>query len=332
MTNFYGCFRIKLVAFVLLIFIFSCDKKKQDITTIGKSAGAINAVTIIINDMLWNGEIGDSLRKKLAAPVNGLPQEEPLFTINQYPLKALDGIKINNRNIIIVKKEEQNSYDFKVNEFAKPQNVVHISGNSTEEILSHIQLNADAVIKKFKQTEIIANQEINRANLDSDATLNKKFKVAMDIPVGYQYALVRSNFVWLKREMVSGNNSIFVYVVPFKTLLKDNNIIKNIVAMRDSVEGNYIKSKAPNSRMVTEKAYSPYFQNVILDKKRAFETKGTWELKGDFMSGSFINYAIIDRRKRRFVIVEGFCYAPSAHKRDLMFELEAIIKTIKISK
>ena len=323
---------IKLFSIIIILIIFSCDKKKPIINEIGLSTGRINTVTIIINDMLWNGEIGDSLRKKLAAPVDGLPQEEPLFTINQYPIKALDGSKNTSRNIIIIKKEDRSNFDFKTNEFAKPQNVVHISGHSTEEILAHIQVNAEEIIRKFKRTEIIANQSMFKDNLQIDNTLSKKFKVSMDLPNSYQYALIRSNFVWLKKEMVSGNNSLLIYAVPFRTILKDNNIVNNIVAMRDSVEGSYIKSKAPNSRMVTEKAYSPYFQNIIIDKKRAFETKGTWELKGDFMSGAFVNYAIIDRRKRRFVIVEGFCYAPSTEKRDLMFELEAIIKTLKISK
>lgn len=322
-------YKFLIVIFILLI--FSCGEKNPKAIIIGQSTGAVNSVTIIINDMLWNGEIGDSLRKKLAAPVDGLPQEEPLFTINQYPIKAIDGAKVNNRNIIIVKKEDRNVFDIKTDEFAKPQNVVHISGNSTAVILKNIQTNADLIIKKFKETEIYAKQTSIRANLQSDAILNKKFKVSMSIRKEYQYALVRPNFVWLKREMVSGNNSILVYSVPFRTLLKNDNITNNIVAMRDSIEGNYIKSKVPNSRMVTENAYAPYFQNIILDNKRTFETKGTWELKGDFMSGSFINYAIIDRKKRRFVIVEGFCYAPSTQKRDLMFELEAIIKTIKIN-
>ena len=46
-----------------------------------------------IDDNLWNGEIGDSIRKKFAAPVDGLPQEEPLFTLNQYPTKVFEGLK-----------------------------------------------------------------------------------------------------------------------------------------------------------------------------------------------------------------------------------------------
>ncbi len=70
----------------------------------------------------------------------------------------------------------------------------------------------------------------------------------------------------------------------------------------------------------------------MLDNKRAYQTKGTWDLKGDFMSGSFINYAILDRKKKTFLVIEGFCYAPSTDKRDLMFELESIIKSVKFLK
>jgi len=59
---------------------------------------------VVIDDKLWNGEIGDSIRNKFATPVIGLPQEEPLFTINQYPNRHLDGTLTNCRNIIVIKK------------------------------------------------------------------------------------------------------------------------------------------------------------------------------------------------------------------------------------
>jgi hypothetical protein len=49
------------------------------------------------------------------------------------------------------------------------------------------------------------------------------------------------------------------------------------------------------------------------------------------MSGPFINYSIIDRVNRRVVVLEGFCYDPSKEKRDLMFELEAIMKSVEFT-
>jgi hypothetical protein len=84
--------------------------------------------------------------------------------------------------------------------------------------------------------------------------------------------------------------------------------------------------------MITEAAYAPYLSYTVLDKRYAYETKGTWEMENDFMSGPFINYSIVDKPNKRILVVEGFCYAPSKEKRDLMFELEAIIKTIKFIK
>jgi Domain of unknown function (DUF4837) len=312
-----------------MIGFLSCNDKKPK-NTIVPSIGKINSLTIIINDILWSGEIGDSLRKKFAAPVDGLPQEEPLFTINQYPTKALDGTKVNNRNIIIVKKEERNNFEIIQNEFAKPQNVVHISGKTTTEILDYIQKNALQLVKLFKETEVIANQKSIVKSTISDKTLKRKFKIRLSIPSTYKYVVIKPNFVWMKKEILAGSNSVLVYSVPFKCILKNNDVVKNIILMRDSIEGNYIHSKVRNSRMATEVSYLPYFEKIVLDSKRTYETKGTWELKGDFMSGAFVNYAIIDRKRKRFVIVEGFCYAPSTEKRDLMFELEAIIKTIKV--
>jgi hypothetical protein len=48
--------------------------------------------------------------------------------------------------------------------------------------------------------------------------------------------------------------------------------------------------------MITEEAYSPYFFKIKLDGKLTYEMKGTWELRNDFMSGPFINYAILDEK------------------------------------
>jgi hypothetical protein len=84
--------------------------------------------------------------------------------------------------------------------------------------------------------------------------------------------------------------------------------------------------------MVTEPAFSPYLSKTKIYNKETFETKGNWELLHDFMSGPFINYAIVDKPNHRILVVEGFCYAPSKQKRDLMFELEAVIKSMQFLK
>src|SRR6476620_8117197 len=112
----------------LTLFLFSC--KEQGPKSLAKASGKINTIAVIIDDELWNGEIGDSIRNKFAAPVTGLPQEEPLFTINQYPEKLLEGFMTNGRHIMVIKKAPASQFKIVKNEYAKPQHVVHISGRS----------------------------------------------------------------------------------------------------------------------------------------------------------------------------------------------------------
>jgi hypothetical protein len=141
----------------------------------------------------------------------------------------------------------------------------------------------------------------------------------------------RKNFIWLKSEITSGNNSVLIYQLPLSSIRKAT-AMSSIVRSRDSIGRLYIHGTVLRSRMITEEAYSPYFSKVILAGKEAYETKGTWEMKNDFMTGPFINYAIVDKPNNRILILEGFCYAPSKEKRDLMFELESIIKSVQFLK
>jgi hypothetical protein len=154
----------------------------------------------------------------------------------------------------------------------------------------------------------------------------------LKVPSGYLYALQNNKFIWLKKEIVSGNTSILIYQVPISSIKKDSNSIANIIKMRDSIGDLYIRGTEPDAKMITEEGYAPYLFKIKLDGKETYETKGTWELKNEFMSGPFINYAIIDEQHDRILVLEGFCYSPSKEERDLMHELESIIKSISILK
>lgn len=152
------------------------------------------------------------------------------------------------------------------------------------------------------------------------------------MPSQYELMLQKDNFVWFKKEIISGNTSILIYQVPLSSIENKRDKVSSIIQMRDSIGRLYIHGKELNTDMITEEAYAPYFSNIVLNHTKTYETKGTWELKNDFMSGPFINYAIVDKKNDRILVLEGFCYSPSKEKRDLMLELEAIIKSVKIGK
>lgn len=295
-----------------------------------KATGNINTISVIIDNQLWNGEIGESIRNKFASPVIGLPKEEPLFTINQYPVKLMEGFMTDSRTIIVVKKGNKTNFEIKKNQYAAPQNVFHISGKTNGDILKIIEKNAPKIIQIIKETEIAENQRIINQSLLNTKAITTAFNIDLKVPTGYLYALQKNNFIWLKKDIISGNNSILIYQVPISSIKNGSTIITNIIKTRDSIGNLYIRGTEIDSQMITEEGYSPYLFKLTLNGKETYETKGTWELKNDFMSGPFVNYAILDKEHNRVLVLEGFCYSPSKEERDLIHELESIIKSVVI--
>jgi len=244
----------------------------------------------------------------------------------------LEGFMSNSRNIIVVKKEAKSQFRIENNEYANPQVVVHISGETVQEILDTIQNNDSLIINRIKESEIrVLQKHIKQDSLADIKAVIEKFNVKLDIPIKYKMVLKGKKFLWFKKEITSGNLSLIFYQIPIKSI-EDNNAIKRIKHIRDSIGRIYIHGAVPRTRMITEPAFSPYLSKTKIFNKKAFETRGNWELLNDFMNGPFINYAILDKPNKRILVIEGFCYAPSKQKRDLMFELEAIIKSVQFLK
>ena len=154
--------------------------------------------------------------------------------------------------------------------------------------------------------------------------------MTIQFPSAYRVAKEEGKFFWLRRDIKTGTMNILLYEMPLNAISKGEDAINDVIKMRDSVGEVHVPGPLEDSYMITEEAYTPFFNTTIIDNKPAFETKSTWEVKNAFMAGPFINYIIEDEINNRLVVVEGFAYAPSVSKRDYVFELEAIIRSIKI--
>ena len=258
-----------------------------------------------------------------------MQDEEPLFTLNQYPVKLLDGFIAKSRNIIVVKKDVTNDFSIKETDPSNRQIIVRFSGRTVKDLIDSIENRALFVSKTIRDSEIKAFQSQIYVNKTGENDVNESFSVDLQVPVKYKTVLKGKKFLWLKKEIDGGNLSLIAYQLPYKRLKDTTNIINSIVKVRDSIGSIYIHGSKKRTKMTTETDFTPYLDKIIIANTTAYETKGTWNLRYDFMSGPFINYAFVDQKKKRVLVLEGFCYAPFKGKRDFMLELEAIIKTIK---
>lgn len=59
---------------------------------------------MVIDNDLWESLLGETIRSTLGAPLYGLPQDEPQFTLRQIPPSVFTGFVKNSRLILMVKK------------------------------------------------------------------------------------------------------------------------------------------------------------------------------------------------------------------------------------
>ncbi len=327
---------MKNILFLTALFTFllvGCNNQEdndRDDMVLTTSSGNINNISVVVENEYWETSIGEALRNVLAAPVDGLPQEEPLFSLNQIPPQAFQGFVRKNRLFIKIDHGKPAAFKVYQEPFASPQTGIIISGEDAAAIVDLIQENGEEMVNMLKRTEIKEKQRRIKKALKDDTRLKEELGVSLKFPSAYRYAIEEEDFFWIRKDIPNGMMEIMIYEVPMQVIERDTNIIGNIIEMRDSIGEQYIQGPVEGSYMITEAAYAPYLFHSNLDRKFAYETRGTWEVKNAYMAGPFINYAVRDTANNRYVILEGFAFSPATAKRDNMFELEAILQSAKI--
>ncbi len=319
--------------YVSLLLTFLClsgcsdEGGKKKGSYLPSSNGNINSLQVVMPNEYWSESVGETVREYFAAPTDGLPQDEPLFSMRQLPPNAFEGFARNSRLFLYVNKGEKDTVIVKQNWYAKPQIGVSITAQNTDQLEEFIKDNHEAIIDVFKKSELKERQRRTNLSLLNLKGLSETFGIDLKVPSAYRIALATEEFYWLRKSLESGTTNIMVYQVPLD-YIDEENVIGSIIQIRDTI-GSRLLPVEDDSPFITEAAYAPYLQEVELDDKKAYESKGTWEVKDAFMGGPFINYAIEDKANNRYLIIEGFTHAPSVEKRDLQFELESILKTVK---
>ena len=279
---------------------------------------------------LWKGAVGEKVREHFAAITDGLPQQEPIFSISQMKPESHSGFARSSRTFLMVGFGEKDTVKLKRNAFAKPQIGASITATSEEKLIELIDEYQRYIISAFKESEIRERQRRTRIALLKIDSLKERFGLSLQMPAAYRIASASDDFYWFRKDLKDGTTNILVYEVPLSTIQNDSTVIGDIIKMRDSIGSRYLPVE-DDGLFVTEQAYAPYLFSSTIDDKFAYETKGNWTVTDAWMAGPFINYAVKDEENGRYLILEGFTYAPSVEKRDLQFELESILKSAKIN-
>lgn len=319
-----------LVCLLTSLLLISCHKKKKE-QYLPDSVGSINSLTIVMDPQLWGGVVGDSLREYFASPVEEIAgAREPLFDIQQIPLEVFDGMTRASRNILIVSTDTRNGFDIRDSLYAKPQKVAFIIGQTTDDLISEIQKYAPKIIRTFKENEMQEVRNRFQNTLNNTKLIENTLGIQLSFPSLYNIVKQENNFFWLERKVKNGTADILIYEVPKGKICTHSNLCsEDIIQMRDSIGKRYVPGPQEGMYMITSPAFAPTYTKTQLNGYPTIVSKGLWEVKDFILGGPFSNYIIEDPKKNRCVVIEGFIAAPGTSKRDLLFELETIIKSVR---
>jgi len=320
------------VLIVLVCTILSCNEgTKQNQRMVPKSSGNLYNVSVVVDNELWNGNVGDAIRDVLTTVVPGLPQPEPMFDINQIPPQVFSGFAAKNRIVLKIEKSDKSEIKIATDAYAQPQKVIVVSGPNDTKLIEVLKDNKDKILDTFINQEIEARQALTNNSLHTNNNIEKKLGISIKFPSIYRIAKEDGDFFWVRKNLTTGTNNFMVYQVPLDAIDKEGDITQQIITIRDSVGKKYIPGPIDGSYMKTEEAYTPFLFTTIIDNKPTYEVRSTWDIEGTYNAGPFVNYMVEDKINNRYVVLEGFTFAPSVNKRDYILELESIIKSLKIN-
>ena len=321
--------------FVAYVVVFSaCSGTGSQGNGLMSSSGRAGEVLVVCGDKLWKGTLGDSLYSTLMQGVWGLPQEEPMFTLSHISEEYLREAYKKQRNIVyftIDPSIENGKVIVNHNTWAQPQIVVRVNAKDEQQAIETLSKYKKAIVNCLLSSEFKRFQRAqkSRQNFHLSSEVERLFNISIVLPEGFIFALKKNNFVWLRKDTEKWTQNIMIYTEDYTNVNQFKN--EYIVRFRDEQTKNYVFGTVDSSYVVVEQKYIPTFsEQVEFENEYAIRTAGLWKMHKDFMGGPFVNMTVLDAKNNRIITIDGFLYAPSDNKRDLLRQLEAILLSVKI--
>ncbi|MDD4235049.1 MAG: DUF4837 family protein [Bacteroidales bacterium] len=327
---------IKKIYFILTIIIisisFSCKNAMMDLTP--GATGNPGEILVVLNDNIYYGEIGDSLKAIFHQECPNLPMEEYLFNLVQIPQEKFIDLNKRHRNVIypIISRDVSNAaISVSPDKYAKNQMYVKIAAPNQEEFIKLLNENQEILIELFKKADrdrwlfYYNKYQINSIR----EIIERDHNVSFVIPKSYTLDVNKDNFAWISFESRTASIGILVYHYPFRdtnTFTLDYLINKRNEILKENVPG-----PREGSYMTTETHFDiPTFKAITHNETYTAYIRGLWKVEGDFMGGPFVSYTKADTARNRIVTVEGFVYNPNQEVRNEIRKLETILYTMEI--
>lgn len=317
-----------LIALVATVFSLSGCKGRNRGNLLPNVSGKAGEIVVVIDKDNWEGNIGNSLRDILACDCPYLAQREPLFTLVNVPPGSFNNLFKMHRNILILNLNPQNQKTgmmYKRDQWARPQSVAQINAFDEEGALVVLSESQEQLPEFFEQAErdrIIANS-ILYEELTLRDPIEKLTGGILHFPSGYKLRKETDDFVWIADEKQYTSQTVLAYRYPVPEEAPFD--VENIIAKRNEVMQANVPGMFDGTYMTTSQAIAPTTRSLKYRGIDFMETRGFWEVQGDFMGGPFVSHSFYSKDGKDIIVLEAFAYAPRYDKRQYLRQVESIL-------
>lgn len=348
---------INSFTFILIVLISGCNTDPSSNSQILPPArGQIGEIIMVIDSVKRETELFQELKRTFSAPVPGLPQNEPSFTVRYVSPLNLNNVLRSAKNMIYVatlddrskggrallRNFSQTSIDrikadsslfmfTKQNEFAQGQEVLHLFGPDESTLIKNIINNQKLLRKHFENIEkkrLMRSLYKAKEVKEIGKRLLKNHQYTFRVPHNYEISMDKDSFTWIRQLTNAVDKNIFISYQPYsdEDVFSDENILK----LRSAITEENLRDVENKSVYMDIQSIVPIVtRRVNFNKKYAIEARGLWKLSDDTRGGPFLSYTFVDEALNRLYYVEGYVDSPGRNKRDFIRELEVILSTFK---
>lgn len=317
-----------ILALTACLLALGACKNGNKKTLLPNVSGKAGEVLVTIERDEWEGNLGVAIREALASDTPYLAQREPLFALSNVPPGSFNNMFKMHRNLLLVNINPQNTTSgvvYKNNVWAQPQAVVQLNAATAEEALELFGEASAVVAEFFEQAE--RDRNIANAKLYEERSLRDPVKKVtggiLHIPSGYRCRKFTDDFVWVEDVKQYVQQYVMAYRYPARR--EGAFTLEDMIQERNSVMQANVPGMFEGSYMTTSSAQEPTARSLRYRGRDFMETRGFWEVQGDFMGGPFVSHSFYSKDGKDIIVLEAFVFAPRYDKRQYLRQVESLL-------
>lgn len=317
-------------------------------------------VILVMDSLHWDDELGMAINKTFRSATVGLPRTEPKFTIRHVEPSDFQAILKYARHIVFIYAQDnpssqsqraagyltQNSLEeiaadtakflyVKQDHWARGQQLIFLYGATSDQLAAHILTHANELQEHLNGVEysyvkerLFASKEVKGIG----SMLQENHGFHMRIPNGFrvEYEDPQSSFIWLRSPGLDVDKNIWISYRDYR----GEEDFNDPIAIRNRVTKEHIyddKESNDTSYVVVETIVPPVIKEINFGGQYAKEVRGLWKTNNLSMGGPFISYVVADPYAGRLYYLDGFIYSPGKNQRELVREMEVILRSFSSS-